>query len=87
MAQAYGWLSSLAAATCLAAGSLAAQAPRPLTVEQIFSHGSLVGTPPTGLTWSPDAKHLTYLDGGELVDLDPGTGKPHVLVSRDKLDR
>jgi dipeptidyl-peptidase-4 len=78
-------LSSLAAATCLAAGSLAAQAPRPLTVEQIFSHGSLVGTPPTGLTWSPDAKHLTYLDGGELVDLDPGTGKPHVLVSRDKL--
>ena len=34
---------------------------------------------------SPDGKHLTYLDGGELVDLDPGTGKPHVLVSRAKL--
>ena len=40
---------------------------------------------PEGLTWSPDGKHLTYLDGGELVDLDPGTGKPHVLVSRAKL--
>jgi len=35
--------------------------------------------------WSPDAKHLTYLDGGELVDLDPATGKAHVLVSRAKL--
>ncbi len=42
-------------------------------------------TPPEGLTWSPDGKHLTYLDGGELIDLDPGTGKPHVLVSRSKL--
>src|SRR5208282_5067805 len=31
------------------------------------------------------ASHLTYLDGGELIDLDPGTGKPHVLISRSKL--
>jgi dipeptidyl-peptidase-4 len=57
----------------------------PLTVERIFAHGSLAGSPPEGLTWSPDGKHLTYLDGGELIDLDPGTGKPHVLVSRSKL--
>jgi dipeptidyl-peptidase-4 len=64
---------------------VAQSAPKPLTVEAIFAHGSLIGTPPTGLTWSPDGKHLTYLDGGELIDLDPGTGKPHVLVSRAKL--
>ena len=62
------------------------QAPaKPLTVEAIFAHGPLIGTPPDELIWSPDAKHLTYLDGGELIDLDPGTGRPHVLVSRAKL--
>jgi len=58
---------------------------KPLTVEQIFSHGPVMGTPPDGLAWSPDGKHLTYLDGGELIDLDPGSKKPHVLVSRAKL--
>jgi dipeptidyl-peptidase 4 len=58
---------------------------KPLTVESIFAHGPLIGHPPEGLNWSPDGKQLTYLDGGELVDLDPGTGKPHVLVSRAKL--
>jgi dipeptidyl-peptidase-4 len=58
-------------------------------VEAIFAHGPLIGHPPEELTWSPDGKHLTYLDGGELIDLDPGLKpeqpKPHVLVSRAKL--
>jgi dipeptidyl-peptidase-4 len=64
---------------------LVAQAPtKALSVEDIFSHGPLIGTPPRG-SWSPDSKHLTYLDGGELVDLDPGSGKAHVIVSRAKL--
>ncbi len=57
----------------------------PLTVERIFAHEHMTGAPPEGLTWSPDGKHLSYLDGGELIDLDPGTGRPHVLVSRAKL--
>jgi dipeptidyl-peptidase 4 len=89
-------LSQLAlAATCFGAASLAAQAPagqdaqKPLTVEAIFAHGHLIGDPPEDLTWSPDGKHLTYLDGGELIDLEPGleggAGKPHVMVSRTKL--
>jgi dipeptidyl-peptidase-4 len=56
-----------------------------LTVEAIYGHGSLLGNPPDELTWSPDGKHLTYLDGGQLVDLDPGTSRPHVLVSREKM--
>jgi dipeptidyl-peptidase-4 len=60
-------------------------ASKTLTVEDIFAHGQLAGGAPQGLTWSPDGAHLTYLDGGELIDLDPGTGKPHVLVSRTKL--
>ena len=54
-------------------------------MEAIYGHGSLIGGPPSELSWSPDGKHLTYLDGGELIDLDPGTGKPHVLVSREKI--
>lgn len=65
---------------------LAAQAPqKPLTVEAIYAHGSPAGNPPEELTWSPDGQHLVYLDGGQLIDLDPGTGKPHVLVSRAKM--
>jgi dipeptidyl-peptidase-4 len=60
-------------------------AAKPLTVEAIFAHGSMVGGSPQGLTWSPNGEHLTYLDGGELLDLDPASGKPHILVSRAKL--
>ena len=60
-------------------------ASTPLTVERIYAHGPLIGTLPEGISWSSDGKHLTYLDGGELIDLDPESGKPHVLVSRAKL--
>lgn len=70
----------------LAVVPLAAQAPpKPLTVEDIYAHGSLIGNSPEDLSWSPDGHHLSYLDGGELIDLDPGSGKPHVLVSRAKM--
>ncbi len=58
---------------------------KPLTVEGIFGHGPLTGTPPRGVSWSPDAQHLTYLDGGELVDVDPGQGRSHILVGHAKL--
>jgi dipeptidyl-peptidase-4 len=65
---------------------LRAQVPAiPLTVEKIYAHGPLIGRPPEDIEWSPDGKHLSYLDSGELVDLDPGSGKPHVLVSRTKM--
>jgi dipeptidyl-peptidase-4 len=67
--------------------SLSAQnADIPLTVEKIYAHGPLIRNLPSGIAWSPDGKHLTYLDGGELIDLDPASGKPHVLVSRAKLN-
>ncbi len=66
--------------------SLAAQsAQKPLTVEAIYAHGPLIGSPPDEINWSPDGKHLTYLQDDELMDLDPGTGKPRVLVNRAKL--
>ena len=70
----------------LAAFPLAGQAEqKPLTVEAIFAHGSLIGHPPDEVTWSPDAKHLTYMDADALMDMDPGTGKAHLLVSRAAL--
>lgn len=70
----------------LAAATFVAQTPqKPLTVEDIYAHGSLVGNPPSELTWSADGKHLAYVEGGQLIDLDPTTGQPHVLVSRAKL--
>ncbi len=79
-------LVSVFAALSLAVPPAPAQtSAKPLTVEAIFAHGRLIGSPPEQLTWSPDGKHLTYLDGGELIDLDPGTGRPHVLVSRAKM--
>jgi len=56
-----------------------------LTVKAIFAHGSLAPTPPARLDWSPDGKHLSYLDGGELMDVDPTTGKVHVMVSAAKM--
>jgi dipeptidyl-peptidase-4 len=72
----------------MAAGQEPATAPapaKPLTVEAIYGHGPLIGNLPDELSWSPDGQHLSYMDGGELVDLDPATGKAHVLVSRAKL--
>lgn len=78
--------SALAVVAACVALPLAAQTPAiPLTVEKIFAHGPLAGEPPENLVWSPDGQHLTYLDGGELVDIDPGSGKPHVMVSRAKI--
>ncbi len=74
------------AALLLPALPVAAQAPeKPLTVEAIFTHGPIIGEAPDELTWSPDSKHLSYLEGGELMDVDPATGATHVLVSAAKM--
>src|SRR5579863_10433973 len=59
--------------------------PKPLTVEAIFSGDSLVGNPPEELSWSPDGHHLTYINEGQLIDLNSSTGKPEVLINREKL--
>lgn len=60
-------------------------AEKPLTVEAIFGHRPLLSEPPRQLSWSPDGKHLTYLEGGELVDVDPVTGRSHILISTAKM--
>ncbi len=80
-------LRSSALALSLAALPLctAAQQQKPLTVEAIFAHGPLIGNPPEQLSWSPDGKHLTYLDGGGMIEVDAATGRSHVLIGREKL--
>ena len=86
MKRAAAFLLPAILASCSATVPLVAQPPAtPLTVEKIFAHGTLIGTPPEHLAWSPDGQHLSYVDGGVLVDLNPGTGKPHILVSRAKM--
>jgi dipeptidyl-peptidase-4 len=78
--------AALVVSLCFPALARQSSAPaKPLTVEALFAHGPLIGKPPEGLKWSPDGKHLTYLDGGELIDLDPATAKSHILVSKAKL--
>jgi dipeptidyl-peptidase-4 len=80
-------LSAVFVAFSLASHSAAAQAPqKQLTVEAIFAHGPLVPKTPETLAWSPDGKHLTYLEAGQLMDVDPVTGKVHVMVSAAKMD-
>jgi dipeptidyl-peptidase-4 len=75
-------ISALAALSLATLPFAAQDAQKALTVEAIYAHGSPAGSPPEDLRWSPDGGHLTYLDGGELMDVDPATAKPRVLVSR-----
>ena len=77
---------TFAAFISIGAAALAAQSNhKPLSVEAIFGHGSLTGGGPEQLIWSPDGKHLTYIDSGQLMDLDPASGHTHVFISRAKL--
>ena len=58
---------------------------KPLTVEAIYGHGPLIGVQPEGMAWSPDGKHLTFMQAGELSEIEPGSGDAYVIVNRDKL--
>jgi dipeptidyl-peptidase-4 len=72
--------------------SATAHAQKQWTVEDIFKDGGPTGTPPRNLEWSPDGKLLTFLapdntvgKQGDLLALDPATGKITVLATQDKL--
>ena len=73
----------------------AAQAPAgELTVDRIYGQPSLSGHPTRGISWSPDARKLAYLDSKgtgkesrtELWTLDAATGERTVTVPADKLE-
>ncbi len=88
-------LLSAAASLAPAARVISAQTPQPtarveapekaLSVEAIFGQETLMGSPPDQLAWSPDGKHLTYLEGGQLMEVDSATGRARVLVSAAKM--
>ncbi len=83
MTQAAAFIVSLSFFLPLAASAQAQE--KQITVKDIYATASPAETAPSQLAWSPDGRHLTYLDGGELADLDPATAKSHVLVSREKM--
>ena len=86
MTRAATFIFSAVVALTLATTSLTAQAPqKPLTVEAIFAHGSLIGTPLSGLAWSPDGKHLTFMESGNLSEMEPGSDDAYMLVNRAKM--
>ncbi len=60
---------------------------QPLTVEAIYAHGPLVPKPPDQLDWSPDGKHLAYLDGDDLMEVNPSTGSARVLLDAARMRR
>ncbi len=73
---------------CLRCTGLAADLtgpPKPVTIEQIH-RGVLATRPPEGLAWSPDGTLLSYVgENGDLLAVEGGTGKPRVLVDREKM--
>ena len=79
------FLSPLVAFPLAAASMLAGAQQKSLTVDEIFAHGPLVGAPPEQVEWSPTGKHLSYLDSGEMIEVDAATGRTRVLISRQKL--
>ncbi|HTJ30407.1 MAG TPA: DPP IV N-terminal domain-containing protein [Acidobacteriaceae bacterium] len=77
--------AAVAAMVSFALLSAFAQEKKPLTIEAVYGHGTIGGQPPAGLTWSPDGAHLTYLEKGELMELDLETARARTLVSRAKM--
>ena len=63
------------------------------TIDQV-ERGILSGAP-ASVVWSPDSKRLTYLAGdadatgkaGDIVQIDPNTGKASVLATADQLSK
>jgi len=53
----------------LLAQPLTAQADHPWSVPEIFAHpGDLTGDPPEGISWSPDGRYATWIDGEGNLD-------------------
>jgi dipeptidyl-peptidase-4 len=72
-------------AFCCPFFALAADLPKPVTVDQIYRQEQAT-RPPDGMTWSPDGTRLSYIgDNGDLMAVEGGTGTSEVLVDHDKM--
>lgn len=56
----------------------------PWTVKEIYS-GGLTGYPPSGMSWSPDGKRVTYLADGNVMQIQVSDGKLTKLIDRSKI--
>ncbi len=69
----------------------APQAPKELTIEDIFKPGGILGRGPENVKWSPDGTKVSFVqrddtgEHGELYYVDVTTGKSAVLVASGKL--
>jgi dipeptidyl-peptidase-4 len=79
-------LAVTAAALC--ALPLHAQPNHPWTVPEIWgTSANPTGNPPGGMVWSPDGKHVTWIgDHGNLMEIEPPSTKPEVLLPGSKID-
>lgn len=66
---------------------------KPLTIEQIFAQGEVIGRAPETIKWSPDGTKVSFVqrdndsERGELWYVDVATGEKKVLVSEVKLSQ
>jgi dipeptidyl-peptidase-4 len=82
----YRFLALTAAALC--ALPLYAQPNHPWTVPEIWgTSANPTGNPPEGMVWSPDGKHVTWIgDHGDLMEIEPPSTKPEVLLPGSKIE-
>ena len=76
----------------LASSFLVAQdAQKPLTIEDMFRPGGILGRAPENVQWSPDGSKVSFVqrdesgEHGQLYYVDVATGKSAVLVASGKL--
>jgi len=76
-----------------AAQTAAATDPGIRTIAEV--NRGITSDAPASVLWSPDSKRLSYLAGeadatgkaGDIVEIDPGTGKASILASAAQLDK
>jgi dipeptidyl-peptidase-4 len=75
------------ASAALLPQSLFAQSSHPWTVAEIFGRDSVsTGEPPEGISWSPDGKRATWIDGdGNLMQIAPPGARPEKLLPSAKI--
>lgn len=85
------FLASLTCFVIFAASPIAhsqaepAQQPNhPWTVKEIYS-GALTGYPPSGMSWSPDGKRVTWLAKGNVMQIQVSDGKVTQLIDHAKI--
>jgi dipeptidyl-peptidase-4 len=69
------------------------EAPKHLTIEQIFAEGGVTGRAPETIKWSPDGTKVSFVqrddagEHGELWYVDATTGEKKILASEIKLSQ